>query len=88
MPPPLRCLTLVVVALAALARLWLGADPAARDGYSRRRWTGRPLRLTFLTTNDLHSSADGYARLVALIDRVRAERRDAGGVVLTLDAGD
>ena len=86
----------------AVAAWWLFApERVVADEYTRRMWDGPPVKITFLTTNDLHSSADGccgpdsspeikkggYDRLVHTIDRVRNSRGE-NSVVLTLDAGD
>jgi hypothetical protein len=93
---------LVCAGLVALVAWWSLAAKVAPDLYPRRSYTGPPVRLTVLTTNDLHSTADGccgpdsaperkrggYDRLLHTIERVRAERERDGGLVLTLDAGD
>ena len=92
----------VCAGLVALVAWWSLAAKVAPDLYPRRGYTGPPVRLTILTTNDLHSTADGccgpdsaperkrggYDRLLHTIERVRAERERDGGLVLTLDAGD
>jgi 5'-nucleotidase len=95
---------------AAVFAVWRSSDhrslrvalPIIVDPYTRRPYEGPPVTITLITTNDLHSTADGccgpdsfparkqggYDRLLHTISRVRAARRVEGGLVLTVDAGD
>ena len=99
-------LFLLSPAVCALLAWWWQATASPHPlalAAARRRMKNRlsGARITFLMTNDLHSSAEGcclnafpqtksgsYARLSAMIDRERRQREAQGEVVITVDAGD
>jgi 2',3'-cyclic-nucleotide 2'-phosphodiesterase (5'-nucleotidase family) len=70
--------------LAALALALLAALPACRRAHgSARRFT-----LSVIGTNDLHGHVEALPMFGGFVDNLRRTRRQDGGAVLLLDAGD